>query len=117
MGKIFREYLSKPIVYCCEECTTHMASAEDIVSKAFNGRFGQAILFKTAINFEIGPVRESLLSTGKHEIADVHCIYCHHYLGWQYIDAADDANKYKIGKVILEQNRTTKVKQSDVHGG
>ena len=27
-----------------------------------------------SINFEIGPVRESLLSTGKHEIADVHCV-------------------------------------------
>lgn len=38
-------------------------------------------------------------------MADVSCVICHSVLGWKYVDAKEPAQKYKIGKFILEMKR------------
>ena len=38
-------------------------------------------------------------------VADVSCVICHTVLGWKYVDAKEVAQKYKIGKFILEMKR------------
>jgi hypothetical protein len=38
-------------------------------------------------------------------VADVTCTICGTVLGWKYVDAKEPAQKYKIGKFILEMKR------------
>jgi len=45
------------------------------------------------------------LLTGAHVVADVSCVVCGTVLGWKYVDAKEPAQKYKIGKFILETKR------------
>jgi hypothetical protein len=45
------------------------------------------------------------LLTGAHVVADVSCAICATVLGWKYVDAKESAQKYKIGKYILEMKR------------
>ena len=50
------------------------------------------------------PVPRQLV-TGAHTVGDISCSQCGSVLGWKYIHAEDDAQKYKIGKFILETKR------------
>lgn len=45
------------------------------------------------VNLETGPEKVRVLLTGEHTIADVHCIKCHAYLGWKYLNAQDQENE------------------------
>ena len=45
------------------------------------------------------------LLTGAHVVADVTCLICGMVLGWKYVDAKELAQRYKIGKFILETKR------------
>ena len=38
------------------------------------------------------------LRAGVHHVSDVYCVSCGGYMGWQYVDAEDADQKYKIGK-------------------
>jgi hypothetical protein len=38
------------------------------------------------------------LRAGVHHVSDVYCVCCGGYMGWQYVDAEDADQKYKIGK-------------------
>lgn len=38
-------------------------------------------------------------------VADVSCAICSAVLGWKYLDAKEHAQKYKIGKYLLETKR------------
>lgn len=38
-------------------------------------------------------------------MSDVVCAFCDRVLGWKYIAAVDAAQRYKVGKVILETRR------------
>lgn len=42
-------------------------------------------------------------------MADVSCMICSSVLGWKYLDAKEQAQKYKIGKYILESKRVVEV--------
>jgi hypothetical protein len=35
---------------------------------------------------------------GVHQVSDVYCVCCGCYMGWQYVDAEDADQKYKIGQ-------------------
>lgn len=43
--------------------------------------------------------------TGWHVVADITCGTCASKLGWKYVDAKEAAQKYKVGKFILETER------------
>jgi hypothetical protein len=46
-------------------------------------------------------------------VSDISCRSCGSVLGWKYVDAAEDSQKYKIGKFILEAKRTVKETEWD----
>ncbi|USW56144.1 Putative Yippee family protein [Septoria linicola] len=50
------------------------------------------------------PVPRQLV-TGAHTVGDISCAHCGSVLGWKYIHAEDESQKYKIGKFILETKR------------
>jgi hypothetical protein len=45
------------------------------------------------------------LVTGQHTVSDVSCAICGTVLGWKYVEAAEESQKYKVGKFILETKR------------
>jgi hypothetical protein len=47
-----------------------------------------------------------LLKTGIHKTADMYCSVCgihHEPIGWKYLMAQDEDQKYKEGKFIIEK--------------
>lgn len=110
----------------CSTCSTDLAFASQIVSKGFTGRYGRAYLVSPPggegrgepgagklINIKIGKTESRMLVTGSHDVADITCNICHAKVGWKYVDAKEDAQKYKVGKYILETNRTVDFKHWD----
>jgi hypothetical protein len=57
------------------------------------------------VNTKTGRSVNRELLTGQHVVADVSCTICGAVLGWKYVDAKEAAQKYKIGKFILEMKR------------
>ena len=54
------------------------------------------------------PVSRQLV-TGAHTVSDISCTICGTVLGWKYVAAAEEGQRYKIGKVILEAKRVVRV--------
>ncbi|XXH03706.1 D-tyrosyl-tRNA(Tyr) deacylase [Hypoxylon texense] len=109
---------TQPNTIRCSTCASDFAFASQIVSKGFTGRYGRAFLVqpldqpsrkgtkaKELINIKIGKSETRLLVTGSHIVADISCAVCQTKVGWKYIDAKEEAQKYKIGKFILETQR------------
>jgi hypothetical protein len=45
------------------------------------------------------------LVTGQHMVSDISCAICGSVLGWKYVQASEESQKYKVGKYILETKR------------
>lgn len=60
------------------------------------------------------------LVTGMHTVSDVSCAICGTVIGWKYVGAEEEAQRYKVGKFILETRRTVvgcSWENADVEGG
>ncbi|MCJ1310831.1 hypothetical protein MMC25_004498 [Agyrium rufum] len=124
----------------CARCSADLCHSSQIISKGFTGRHGRAYLISPtssasarmhmlALGPSLSPSSSSLSSgsdlpntrahapvprhlvTGAHTVSDVECAFCASVLGWKYVDAEDEAQKYKVGKYILE----TKMICKEVH--
>lgn len=62
------------------------------------------------------PVARNLV-TGMHTVSDVSCAICGSVLGWKYLAAEDEGQRYKVGKVILESRRTVVGTHWELDGG
>ncbi|KAK4436522.1 protein yippee-like [Sesamum alatum] len=102
MGRVFEVTLEGKI-YSCKHCGTHLALAEDIVSKSFHCRHGKAYLFSKVVNVTLGEKEERLMMTGSHIVADIFCVRCGSIVGWKYETAHEKSQKYKEGKSVLER--------------
>ncbi|KAK8053720.1 hypothetical protein PG996_013021 [Apiospora saccharicola] len=113
----------RPDTIRCSTCSTDLAFASQIVSKGFTGRYGRAYLVSppendgtggpssgSLVNIKIGKPESRLLVTGSHVVTDVTCNICHAKVGWKYVDAKEESQKYKVGKYILETHRTVDYK-------
>ena len=103
MGRIYVRYVEAETVHCCAACRTHLADNDAIISKAFQGRHGRAYLFADVVNVNSGPTENRLLLTGLHVVADIYCNACDTRLGWKYVEAFEESQKYKEGRFILEK--------------
>eukprot|EP00166_Cyanidium_caldarium_P001860 ctg_1970.g413 len=130
MGRLFKTYLSGSTIYCCSTCKCHLAVHEDIMSKVFcfvvpilkltrdtcsvqqfQGRHGRAYLFNN-VNISLGPKEERVLITGLHTVADIYCNVCHTVIGWKYLEAYEESQRYKENKYIVERKKM--VKESEI---
>jgi hypothetical protein len=102
MGLPFRLYLNASKVFVCASCGTHLATSEEIISKQFQGQHGKAFLMYRLVNVSTGISQERDMTTGAHIVRDIFCLNCQRLLGWQYITAHQEPQKYKEGKYILE---------------
>uniref|UniRef100_A0A7N0SXW8 Protein yippee-like n=1 Tax=Kalanchoe fedtschenkoi TaxID=63787 RepID=A0A7N0SXW8_KALFE len=103
MGRIFVVELEGR-AYKCKFCDTHLALADDLVSRAFHCHRGKAFLFNNAVNVTVGEKEERLMLSGMHTVADVFCCSCGQIVGWKYEVAHERSQKYKEGKFVLESH-------------
>jgi hypothetical protein len=104
----------QPDTIRCSTCAADFAFCSQVVSKGFTGRYGRAYLVSAQgpgnkgdlINIKVGKSETRLLVTGSHVVADISCMICHTKVGWKYVDAKEESQKYKVGKFILETQRT-----------
>ncbi|KAI4322969.1 hypothetical protein L6164_022614 [Bauhinia variegata] len=104
MGRIFVVELDGRS-YRCKFCKTHLALADDLISRAFHCRRGKAYLFSSAVNFTVGELEERVMLSGLHTVADIFCCCCGQIVGWKYESAHEKSQKYKEGKFVLERGR------------
>lgn len=101
----------------CSTCGTDFAFSSQIVSKGFTGRYGRAYLVASPegplqkpgpnlMNIKVGKPETRVLTTGTHVVCDIQCTTCRARVGWKYVDAKEESQKYKVGKFILETQRT-----------
>lgn len=120
------KYLNGHVSYLqCTGCAAHLCLTSQIISKGFTGRHGRAYLVSaeplaTAVSVSASssptaslpntmlhhPVPRQLV-TGAHTVSDVSCVICGSVLGWKYVAAEEESQRYKVGKFILETQKIT----------
>jgi len=113
MGIQFLERLEAEEVYACRTCHTHLTTTNLLVSKHFTGKTGKAFLFSKVYNYTVGPEQQRELLTGKHICGDIYCVCCLNNIGWTYMYAYDESERYKIGKFILEKALVERIQVKD----
>ncbi|KAI9494544.1 Yippee/Mis18 [Zychaea mexicana] len=108
MGKRHQIYLPDNRIYSCSTCHSHLLSHSSVVSRAFQGRHGSAYLVGHVVNVAIGVKEERMLLTGMHTVADISCSVCGTRIGWKYLHALEESQKYKESKYIVEKAKIAK---------
>mmetsp|Transcript_6830 Transcript_6830/g.6052 ORF Transcript_6830/g.6052 Transcript_6830/m.6052 type:complete len:118 (+) Transcript_6830:4-357(+) len=103
MGRVFLQYIDQSQLYVCANCETHLTDKEQIISKNFHGKTGKAYLFNKVVNVFYGPEEDKEMMTGLHKVCDIHCKQCMKLVGWTYMHAYAESEKYKEGKFIVEK--------------
>lgn len=103
MGMLYEHYLEGDAVYTCAECGIDLTTANELISTSFRGRTGGAWLFSKVYNVSEGAFEERMMTTGEHSIVEIYCNRCGCNVGWKYIEATNESQKYKQGKYILEK--------------
>eukprot|EP00356_Strombidium_inclinatum_P014204 CAMPEP_0170508202 /NCGR_PEP_ID=MMETSP0208-20121228/61578_1 /TAXON_ID=197538 /ORGANISM="Strombidium inclinatum, Strain S3" /LENGTH=182 /DNA_ID=CAMNT_0010790961 /DNA_START=42 /DNA_END=590 /DNA_ORIENTATION=- len=83
------------------------------ISKTFTGGSGKAYLFDKCINIEFGPEKEKSMMTGLHRVRSISCIQCKKEIGWTYVFAYSQSQKYKEGKFIVERAYVAKCSRQE----
>lgn len=61
-----------------------------------------------SINVTLGPSENRILMTGLHTVCDIYCLVCCDAIGWYYMEAFEESEKYKEKKFIVEKAKITK---------
>ncbi|KAL2011865.1 hypothetical protein VTN00DRAFT_4583 [Thermoascus crustaceus] len=120
------KYLDGHISYIrCARCSADLCLTSQIISKGFTGRHGRAYLVSAdplTCAISMGPSSSPTTSlpntitqravprqlvTGAHTVSDISCLFCGSVLGWKYVAAEEESQRYKVGKFILETKRIT----------
>ena len=124
-GALPERYLSGHTSHLrCARCAADLCLTSQIISKGFTGRHGRAYLvsastFASGIsltstasssaslpNTHIHKAVPRQLVTGAHTVSDISCAFCGQVLGWKYVAAEEESQRYKVGKFILETRKT-----------
>ena len=98
----------------CALCSADLCLTSQIISKGFTGRYGRAYLVSATsteqTSTSLPNTRQQRavprqLVTGEHSVSDLSCDHCGSVLGWKYVYAEEEAQRYKVGKFILETKR------------
>ncbi|KAF1979869.1 yippee-domain-containing protein [Bimuria novae-zelandiae CBS 107.79] len=111
----------------CSKCLTDLIPTSSIISKGFTGRHGRAYLVSPPATSALYPAGTTpspsdmkpgdlpnthihkavprQLVTGAHTVSDISCRTCGSVLGWKYVEAEEESQRYKVGKYILETKR------------
>ena len=89
----------------CRACHTAILSPSLIESDQYQGGLGPAFLSLGSINsvYSHDSGYETQYTTGVYVVCDVKCKNCAVLLGKKYLISRDPSNKYKEGKILMEQ--------------
>ncbi|XP_059627356.1 protein yippee-like At4g27745 [Cornus florida] len=73
--------------YSCNSCRNPVALHDDLISKKFRAKSGQAYMFSHAMNIVVGHKEDKQLMTCVFSVADIFCSNCGELLGWKYVRA------------------------------
>ncbi|EPY26732.1 zinc-binding protein (Yippee) [Angomonas deanei] len=99
MGRRYRKRLvndDEPVGYSCALCGTLFCLEQDIISRHFHGKHGQAILVDSCVNYYTGPKESKVLMTGTHIVREVFCNGCDRNIGWCYDYAFSEKSGIKF---------------------
>ncbi|CAO3670140.1 unnamed protein product [Rhizopus stolonifer] len=108
-----RMYLNSTSFFVCNTCHAHLLEQSAIISRNFQGRNGPAFLVNQVLNITLGTKEERMLLTGIHTVADITCNQCQIKLGWKYLRALEEPQRYKEGKFIVERSKISKEVECD----
>lgn len=103
MGRIYLRHIGGKRLFSCRNCATVLTNRSKLISTRFTGSTGRAFLFTDVVNLKFSEIQERQMLTGRHMVRDVSCKYCDTKLGWIYEFAMEEQQRYKEGRVILEQ--------------
>ena len=96
-------------IYHCSNCMLPLAHHSSIISRAFHGHSSRAFLFHSVSNILLLPPETRVMTTGTHVVADLQCKGCASILGWYYVEAKDQGQKYKENRFILESDKLCRI--------
>lgn len=111
MGRPFLQFVTddSPRMVCVS-CGRDVASCGRIIWEGYMGAQEPAFLMRSTVNLEqAGSPRHEHLSTGLYTLMDVVCSGCHSPMGWQYLQASHEDQKYKEGATLLRHSMLKKV--------
>lgn len=112
MGRLFVvELVGK--AYLCGFCKTPVALTDDLLYKSFACDEGKAFFFRNVVNITFEAEEERRLTTGMHTVQDICCSCCVQSLGWKYVAAHNNNQKYKEGKFILIRSKIMEEGEQD----
>lgn len=88
--------------YACSNCRTHLSSSQEIMSRDYRGKTGDAYLMSKLVNIEEGFHETRIMMTGEYLVCDINCSWCHQLIGWKYLKSDTLSQKYKEGRYIME---------------
>ncbi|KAI4307068.1 hypothetical protein L6164_030298 [Bauhinia variegata] len=94
--------------YRCGNCQTPIAFRSDLLSKNYVAKSGGAFMFSHAVNIIAGEKQHRELITGSYTVTGIYCSNCGQELGWKYLKAYQDRQKFKEGKFIIEKTKLLK---------
>jgi len=113
MGFPYTDHLDdngqKKTIFKCPDCQSHYFTSSNIVSDNFHGKDGGAYLIDKVVNTKQGELEKRHMLTGTYTVCDTLCRICNKYIGWQYLTAEDQSEKYKEQKHVIETSCITAV--------
>ncbi|KAG0669072.1 hypothetical protein C6P45_004144 [Maudiozyma exigua] len=88
--------------YACKNCRTHLSSSQEIMSRDYRGKTGDAYLMSKLVNIEEGLQETRVMMTGEYLVCDINCSWCHQLIGWKYLKSDTLSQRYKEGRYIME---------------
>ncbi|KAM5433963.1 hypothetical protein McanMca71_007146 [Microsporum canis] len=124
MASRFQSYLEpEESTLRCANCAADICLASQVISKGFTGRHGRAYLVADpkAAHPALSALANTIahravprqLVTGAHTVSDIACRFCHTIIGWKYLAAEEEGQKYKVGKFIVESKRISQSSSRD----
>ncbi|KAK4770257.1 hypothetical protein SAY87_030789 [Trapa incisa] len=95
-------------LFSCRNCRNPLALRKDLLSKNFTAKSGSAFFFSDAMNIVYGKKEHRQLMSGSFTIAPIYCSNCGEELGWKYLRADVDKQKFKEGKFVIEKSKIIK---------
>ncbi|KAK9806862.1 hypothetical protein WJX72_005266 [[Myrmecia] bisecta] len=117
MGRPFLEWLSYSTSpkYVCACCGCDLACSSALIWEGVMGPLQPAFLFRATLNINTcSEQRQQRLSTGTYTLVDVACRCCDTALGWKYLNASCEAQKYKEGGTLLQKARLQQVTATEL---
>jgi hypothetical protein len=74
----------------------------------YQTRFGRELPSGDLLNIVMHKPVPRQLVTGAHTVSDIGCRTCGTILGWKYVEAEEESQKYKVGKFILETKKVAR---------